>query len=222
MYNPIREIFMIIIAIFIVLLYIFILRKKSKSIKIISMITSVILFISIGFLIQYPIENAFYGFSSPDESLKYSFPTSIVKQIIYYDKDNAVIIYSPDKDVIHTLTIGKNKKGWEFINLKNNKFYLGFGQFGINITAQRLQNSQVSFVCAYYVLQKPSVYLSNEFNANVTKIDSIIDTNNSNFNSIQIELNNATEYWFYTFTNVDTPSYSLIINGNKYAISIKR
>lgn len=109
-YATVRGIIVIIAIVIFIVLFVEVLQKKKKWVRILS---GIIVILFIGVLSFLPFENLFYGFTTPEESFYYTFPN---QKIVHKEEsgDLAVIFY--DDETMNAMILEKGERGWKIYN----------------------------------------------------------------------------------------------------------
>lgn len=201
-YIPIRITFFIVLA-----CGIFIFRNKvwkNKS-KLLIKIGLVLLILVCIFIWILPIENIFLRFETPVESFYYSFSNKEILKIIRYE-NIAVILYGKNNSNYGLCFIQRDQKGWK-VDTPNMSLIKTQSWDKAFIQTKKLECNTFISIIEYI------------YNGSIPNINSLSDTNDSVFLNFELDFNYGRMIFYYTFTDISSPEYFLIINDEKISIN---
>lgn len=208
-YNTVRDAFLTVCLIVVIILFVTVFKtnRRKHLMAVLLMVASFGLYYT---LQNIPVENLFFGFQTPEESVLYSDPNAKILKITQYEND-AIALCFDDGFSLCKLTHGS--KGWAITNPNQNTVDRILPVDGITIETSKLPDYPVTFVLADF---SPRL---NSKDSGLLAIDTISDSNNSHFETYKFTDTNGDKIYYYTFTNTDSSLYALTINGKEYCLS---
>ena len=208
-YGMIRTVFWLLVT---VLLIRFTFLGKKKLYIILTIIVSIVGLNTLS--AQFPIENLFFSFESPETAFKYYHDGKMVGNIVEVvdGKSSSMIVFSENNDF-----------GWVFITPETDKGYVipswltvkkytrnidekAYGPFIVDITIYRVVDTNDYFYCGSIITEEENV--------------TIIDSNNVNVKHFyrDIKTSYISAIIFYGYVENLTGEYHFLIGDQKVSI----
>ena len=195
LYDLIRNLLYLLAIALIIILAI---KGKFRNKKAILITISIVTFVVLSFILNYPVENFFIKFATPEEVFHYRTVGEIKKVVA--GENSAMIIYKDKERDIKPSFVTKDGDGWKI------------GDYSVDQTLSYTDSDYYIFI---YNIKNTSDYYVTINEVTDSDIATILDSNGSEFDYISepITFRDAKDVFYYTYVQNIKDDYKLRIDG---------